>query len=370
VACSVIVVYYVLFGASLGGDGFTTSQALLLGLGSTVAIALQALILVPYLRSAGFHYRPRFDFRGVGLGHTLRLGGWTLLFMVVNQIAYVIVTRLASGANFEGLVDGVPAAGLAVYGLGFLVSQLPHGVITVSVATAVIPTLSALAADQDHDRFRVELGRTVRLCLVIIVPIAVAVACLGQSAAAIAGGVGSLGGNTLAIGQTLQAFSLAMIAFTVHYLMLRGFYAAEDTRTPFFIQTAIAAVNIVAAVVLTTLAEPYRAAMMLALAYGIAYVVGSILSVTLLSRKVGPIADREMIVFVGRLAVATGLAAFVTLGTVHGLDAIGLEPLRAVGGLVTTVVAGLAGAITYVTAAKVVGLTQLGYLVSSLLRRG
>jgi putative peptidoglycan lipid II flippase len=370
VACSVIVVYYVLFGASLGGDGFTTSQALLLGLGSTVAIALQALILVPYLRSAGFHYRPRFDFRGVGLGHTLRLGGWTLLFMVVNQIAYVIVTRLASGANFEGLVDGVPAAGLAVYGLGFLVSQLPHGVITVSVATAVIPTLSALAADKDHDRFRVELGRTVRLCLVIIVPIAVAVACLGQSAAAIAGGVGSLGGNTLAIGQTLQAFSLAMIAFTVHYLMLRGFYAAEDTRTPFFIQTAIAAVNIVAAVVLTTLAEPYRAAMMLALAYGIAYVVGSILSVTLLSRKVGPIADREMIVFVGRLAVATGLAAFVTLGTVHGLDAIGLEPLRAVGGLVATVVAGLAGAITYVTAANVVGLTQLGYLVSSLLRRG
>jgi putative peptidoglycan lipid II flippase len=370
VACSVILVYYVLFGASLGGDGFTTSQALLLGLGSTVAIALQALILVPYLRSAGFHYRPRFDFRGVGLGHTLRLGGWTLLFMVVNQIAYVIVTRLASGANFEGLVDGVPAAGLAVYGLGFLVSQLPHGVITVSVATAVIPTLSALAADKDHDRFRVELGRTVRLCLVIIVPIAVAVACLGQSAAAIAGGVGSLGGNTLAIGQTLQAFSLAMIAFTVHYLMLRGFYAAEDTRTPFFIQTAIAAVNIVAAVVLTTLAEPYRAAMMLALAYGIAYVVGSILSVTLLSRKVGPIADREMIVFVGRLAVATGLAAFVTLGTVHGLDAIGLEPLRAVGGLVATLVAGLAGAITYVTAAKVVGLTQLGYLVSSLLRRG
>ena len=370
VACGVILAYYVIFGASNSRSGFSTSEAVLLGLGSTVAIALQALILLPYLRSAGFRYRPRFDFRGVGLGHTLRLGGWTLLFIVVNQIAYVVVTRIASGANLEGFVNGLPAAGLAVYSLGFLVSQMPHGVITVSVATAVIPTLSALAAEKDYDRFRLELGRTLRLSLVIIVPIAIALACLGQPAAAIAGAVGSLGGNTLAIGQTLQAFALAMIAFTVHYLMLRGFYAAEDTRTPFFIQVGIAAVNIAAAVVLTSIVEPYRVAMMLALAYGIAYVVGSILSVTLLTRRIGPIVDREMIDFVVRLTIATGLAAFVTLGTAHGLDVVGVEPARALGGLLTTIVAGLAGAITYVAAAKVVGLTQLGYLVSSLLRRG
>ena len=77
-ACAVILTYFVLFGASNEGDGFTTGEAVLLGLGSTVAIALQALILIPYLRQAGFRYRPRFDFRGVGLGHTFKLGLWTL----------------------------------------------------------------------------------------------------------------------------------------------------------------------------------------------------------------------------------------------------------------------------------------------------
>ena len=299
VACGVILAYYVLFGASNGRDGFTTGEAVLLGLGSTIAIALQALILVPYLRRAGFHYRPRFDFRGVGLRHTFRLGLWTLLFILVNQIAYVAITRIATGANLTGAIDGLPAAGLAVYSLGFLVSQLPHGVITVSVATAIIPTLAGLAAEQRYDRFRLELGRTVRLALVIIVPIAVALACLGQPAAAIAGAVGSLGGNTVAIGQTMQAFSIAMVAFTVHYLMLRGFYANEDTRTPFLIQIVISVVNIVTAIVLTSLVDPYRVAMMLALSYGIAYVVGSVLSVSLLARKVGTVVDREMINFVG-----------------------------------------------------------------------
>ena len=45
-------------------------QELLLGLGSTLGIVAQFLILLPYLRAAGFRFRPRFDFRGTGLGHT------------------------------------------------------------------------------------------------------------------------------------------------------------------------------------------------------------------------------------------------------------------------------------------------------------
>ena len=369
VACAVILAYYLAFGASNSLTGFTHSEAVLLGLGSTVAIALQAMVLVPYLRAAGFRYRPRFDVRGVGLGRTFKLGTWTLLFILVNQIAYVVITRLATTANVEGAVDGKPAAGLAIYSLGFLVSQLPHGVITVSLATAVIPTLAALANEGRLDRFRSELGRTIRMALVVIVPIAVAVACLGQPAAAIAGAVGSLGGNTEAIGHTVQAFALAMVAFTVHYLMLRGFYADEDTRTPFLIQVVITVVNIVVAVVLTSMAEPYDVAPMLALSYGIAYLVGSAVSTTLLARRTGTLMDREMRFFVRRIVVASALTAFVMIGVAHGLDAAGVEPRRALGGLITTAVAGLAGLVTYVAAAKVVGMTQLSYLVDSLIRR-
>jgi putative peptidoglycan lipid II flippase len=370
VACSVILVYAFVFGASNGVDGFSTSEALVLGLGSTAAIALQALVLVPYLRKAGFSYRPRFDFRGVGLGHTLKLGAWTLAFIVANQVAFIVINRIGTSSTIEGAIDGKTAAGSTVYGLGFLISQLPHGVITVSLATAIIPTLAALAADRHYRRFRVELGRTVRIALSIVAPIAVALLCLGQPATAIAGGVGSLGGQTVAIGHTIQAFSLAMVTFTIHYLMLRGFYANEDNRTPFFIQVVIATVNIGLAYQLATNVEPNRVAMMLALSYGIAYLVGSILSASLLAFAVGNVFDWEMLVFIGRLVVACALAAFVALGVAHGLDTAGIEPARAVGGAVTTVVAGLAGAVTYVTAARVVGMDQLTYVVDTLRRRG
>ncbi len=368
-AIAVLITYAALFGSSDGVDGFTTQQALLLGLGSTFAIALQALVLVPYLRLAGFHFRARFDFRGVGLSHTFRLALWTLLFIVVNQIAFVVIVRLGNRATLQGAATGEDAAGSTVYGLGFLVSQVPHGVITVSLATAIIPALSALAADREFDRFRMELSRTVRIALVIVVPLAVAMACLGKQAGTIAGVAGSLGGKTDAIGWTIQAFALAMVAFTVHYLMLRGFYANEDTRTPFFIQIVIASVNVIAALTLTSMVGPAHVAMMLALAYGIAYVVGSIVSTYLLSRTVGAILDREMVVFIGRLVVASSIAAGAMLLIAWGLESAGLDQSVPSGGLPTLAVAGGGGAVAYVLAAKVLGMDQLTYLIKTLRRR-
>ncbi len=369
VACAVLITYGITFGTSDGADGFTTSEALLLGIGSTVAIALQTLVLAPYLRLAGFRYRARFDFRGVGLGHTLRLGLWTLMFILANQIALIVVYRLGTTATLEGADRGVPAAGVAVYSFGFLVSQVPHGVITVSLATAIIPTLSALAAAGDHQRFRLELGRTVRLALVIVVPLAVAVACLGRPLATVAGVSDALKGNTDLIGNTISAFALAMVAFTFHYLMLRGFYANEDTRTPFFIQVAIATVNIVAAVGLTQLVAPARVAMMLALAYGIAYVAGAVLSTILLSRSFGPIMDREMGVFLARLGAASVLTAGVMLASARGLAAAGLDPEVPAGGLPIAVISGLVGALAFVVVARLLRMDQLSYLVATLRRR-
>src|SRR6476620_8590700 len=99
VSVLVLGTYLVTIGPATGAEkngGFSAGAEALLGIGSTIGIVIQLLVLLPYLGSAGFHYRPRFDFRGTGLGHTLRLGLWTVLFVVVNQVAYTIVVRLAS----------------------------------------------------------------------------------------------------------------------------------------------------------------------------------------------------------------------------------------------------------------------------------
>ena len=125
----------------------------MIGLGSTLGIVAQFLILVPYLGRAGFHFGFRADFRGTGLGHTLRLGIWTVLFVIVNQIAYLDrrpprverhrrrCRRLWRGTRRRG------------HGLHDLLLGLPHhdgpALDRHRVLAAILPRLSARAAEGD-----------------------------------------------------------------------------------------------------------------------------------------------------------------------------------------------------------------------------
>ena len=364
VAIAMLGTYLAVFGSSDGRGGFTATQTALLGLGSTLGIAVQAALLVPYLRRAGFRFRPRFDFRRTGLGHTLRLGAWTLGFIVANQVAYIVVQRLGVGANLEG--GRAAAAGSAVYEIGYLVSQMPHGIITVSLATALIPTLSALAADRSFDDFGEQLARVLRIVLAVIAPLAVAAAILGPSAIqAIA--FGGIRANAHAIGWTVAAFAPAMVFFAVHYMMLRGFYAMENTRTPFLHPAG-------------RRRDQHRCRARFHVLGRPAERVGR--ACPRLRRRVprgcaalGDPAARasvfgaEMRLFLVRLAIACIGAALVMVAVLTALHASGVPadtPARALG---LVALAGPAGAGTYLLLARVIGLTELASVVSALRRR-
>ncbi len=369
VSCAMVGIYIVAFGTSRASGGFSTKESLVLGIGSTAGIAVQAIALVPYLRRAGFHYRPRFDFRGVGLGHTFRLGMWTLFFIIVNQIAFFTITRIGNHANVEAARTGGGGGGSSAYNFGFLISQVPHGIITVSLATAMMPTLSSLAADKLLPRMRLELGRTLRLALVIVTPLAVAVACLGQELALVATSFGANKGHTAILGHTIQGFAPAMVFFTIHYVMLRGFYATENTRTPFFVQVVISVTNIGFAVLLSSLVEPNNVSTMLALSFGAAYLIGSACSVTLLSRRIGRVFDAEMIRFVIRMTLACLVAAAVMLGAAYLVNSLLVDKSTYGGAALIAISGGALGAGAFVLAARLMRIGELAYLGDSLLRR-
>lgn len=368
IAIATLGAYALIFGASNAGDGFTAGEILLLGLGSTAGIMVQALTLVPFLKGIGFTFRPRFDFRGTGLGQTARLSLWTLGFIVVNQVAYFYVARLALSATTEGKRLGEPAAGQTIYELGFLISQVPHGVITVSLATAIIPTLAALAADGRLDMLGIQLSRTIRMALVLIVPIAVLVGLLSQPLAVVLVGWGSAS-DPYPLGTTFAAFAVTMVTFTAHYLVLRGFYAMNDTRTPFFIQVFITAVNMVAATVLSTAAPLIYRSTMLALAFGIAYALGMLVSVTILSRRIGNILDREMLTFLVKITLSAVSAVVVVLAVTFGWDQLGWNRDSIVAAFSYLAVSSLVASLVFLLVAHMVKIKELNYITSKLLRR-
>ncbi|MEJ7832884.1 MAG: murein biosynthesis integral membrane protein MurJ [Nocardioides sp.] len=309
ISVAVLVIYLVTFGPASKLEqlsSFTTDQELVLGIGSTLGIVAQLLILLPYLGAAGFHYRPRFDFRGTGLGHTLRLGIWTVLFVIVNQIAYVVVVRLASG----GPAESGEGTGITIYSGAFLIMMVPHSIITVSLATAILPRLSTHAAEHDLAGLARSLASTLRSALAVVVPFAALLPIIAPDVANVIWGHGATADVFERYVPSLALFGGGLVLFTVHYLMLRGFYAMEQTRTVFFIQCAVAATNIAAALVLVARTDAADTSPALVLAYTAAYAVGSLVSYAVLRSRLGGLGSPQLLRFGLRLlAVVAGATA-------------------------------------------------------------
>ncbi len=361
-----LVAYLVLFGPASGlglEGGYSGSQELVLGLGSTLGIAAQLLILVPYLKRAGFTFRPRFDFRDTGLGHTARLAVWTVLFVIVNQVAYTVVVRLASDGTAEG------GTGYTVYSSVFLIVMVPHSIITVSLATAILPRLSSRAASGDVVGFSATLTSTLRSALAVVVPFAALLPLVATDIANVIWGHGAAAETFDLYAPSLALFGPGLVVFTVHYLMLRGFYALEQTRTVFYIQCFVSATNIIGALVLVGGASPRETSPALVIAYFTSYAVGAAISFVVLGNRLGGLDGRVLLRFVVRLAVVVALATLVAGAVALGLGRLwGAQPHWALalarGGLVAAV-----DVAAFLALARVLRLTEVTSVVATVTRR-
>lgn len=242
----------------------------LLGIGTLLGLVVQALAMVPYLREAGFRFRPRFDWKGHGLGKTVKLAKWTVLFVLANQAGVIVVTQLATSA---GKLSGKDGTGFLAYSNAQLIWGMPQAIITVSVMAALLPRISRAAHDDDPGAVRDDISQGLRNSAVAIVPVAFAFLALGLPMCTLL--YASAGTEAArSMGFILMAFGLGLIPYSVQYVVLRGFYAYEDTRTPFYNTVIVAAVNAAASALCYVVLPARWAVVGMAASYGLAYAVG------------------------------------------------------------------------------------------------
>ncbi|WP_405832745.1 MULTISPECIES: murein biosynthesis integral membrane protein MurJ [unclassified Streptomyces] len=270
-------------------DGLTAAETRLLGLGTTAGIVLQALALVPSLRAARFRWRPRFDWRGSGLGRPLRNAGWLVMLVLTNQIAYWVVTRLSTTAGTEADLAGLPGAGYTAYSNAYQLWIVPQGIITVSLVTALMPRMSAAASDGELATLRGDISYALRSSAALVVPAAALFAALAPW---VMGSVFEYGVTDAAdievMAGMLMAFAPGLIAFSAQYVLSRGFYALSDTRTPFFLNLVIAALNAGLSAAAYFLLSPRWAVTGMAAATSLAFLAGAAVTAYTLSRRLGP----------------------------------------------------------------------------------
>lgn len=351
---NVVVVAVLVVLAVVWGDDIRRSEVALivLGVGTTAGVVAMSLPLVRSMRRTGFRLRWNFDWRNPMISQVVRLSGWTFGYVAANQVALLIVMRLA-GRGVEGTVTA--------YQVAFIFFQLPHGLIAVTLMTTFLPELSRAAVDQRLELFRSTYFRAIRLMLVAIIPAAVGYVILGDDLTEVLLSRGRFSTADAAVtGRTLVWFATGIAGYSVYLFTLRAFYAMKDTRTPFGVNVVENLLNIVFAALLVG-----RGAPGLAGAYSLAYLVAAILALAALHRRVG-LDGPELGELGGQVLRIIGATAVMALVVVAVRAAAPAGPDGALVGLAVAAPAGLA---TYAVAGGALRLDGFDSLFSALSRR-
>jgi putative peptidoglycan lipid II flippase len=280
----------------------------ILGLGTTLGVIVQAVLLVPSLIRAGPHLRLIWNPRHEAMRRILRLAGWTFGWVVANQVALVVVLALADGAREAGAVTA--------YTYAYTFFQLPYGVVAVSVMTAVTPSLAARWTRIDLRGFRRRMGIGLRGMLAIVVPSAAGMLVLARPLIdLILLHVNESATSADAISGALAMFALGLPGFCTFLYAVRVFQAMQDTRTAFKLYLVENAINVVLAVALV---GPLGVRG-LALALSIAYTVSAALALGVIRERVGGLGGSALADPLRRI-VAGSLVLAVVAGLVVNLS--------------------------------------------------
>lgn len=236
VAIAGLVVFLVLFGPRIDGAEFppgswTAAQVALLGGSATLGIVAQALVLFASWRRAGLSFRPDFHFRGTGLRAIGRAASWTFAMLIVMQLGGILSTQVAFVATDVG-------ASIAALQTAWLVFMLPHSIVAVSVTTVFFTRMSGHASEGRL----AELGRDLASALGIVGAVnAFAAAALAVSALPFGRVFVSDPLQVEQLSQVIVAYMPGLVGFGVLFVVQRGFFALQDTRTPFLLTSGYVA---------------------------------------------------------------------------------------------------------------------------------
>jgi putative peptidoglycan lipid II flippase len=256
------------------------AKLLVLGVGTTLGVVAQTLVLLVAIRRQRISLRPLW-----GIDERLKrfgaMAAAMVFYVLISQIGLIVTNQIASTAA---------ASGPAIYNYTWLVLMLPFGMIGVTVLTVVMPRLSRNAAADDTPAVLADLSLATRLTMITLIP-TVAFMTVGGPAMGSAlfayGHFGDVDAGYLGAAIALSAFTL--IPYAIVLLELRVFYAREQPWIPIVIIVVITIVKIVASLLAPHITHNAElVAGYLGLANGLGFLAGAIVGYLLLRNALRP----------------------------------------------------------------------------------
>jgi putative peptidoglycan lipid II flippase len=366
VVIAVGLLFMVTAGLNLSTATISSGQVQLLGIGTTLGIVAQTAALIPALRKVGFRWRPRFDFRKAEVAEIRRMAAWMFGYIATTQVAFLVTTRVANEAAVRA--HHLHGSGYTDYSYAWLLFQLPYAIVGISVITALLPRMSAHAADHRYGLVSDDFSAGVRLSSVIVVPAAVVLAVLGPPLAEVLLGYGSMSfADARYLGVVFAVFSLGLAPYMMFQLLLRVFYALHDSRTPALIGVLTMAVNIAANLIALAVLPAADVVAGLGAGFGAANLVGAVAGWWILSRRLGGLDGRRIGISLVKMHLSAIPGVLCAAAVTVMISAV--LPAGTLAALIIVALSGSGALLLYVLFAKALGVAELTDLSSTVTTR-
>ncbi|MDN5730700.1 MAG: murein biosynthesis protein MurJ [Yaniella sp.] len=383
IAIGFILFYIVMFGPYVvmpdtqQFSEWTTTHTIVLAGGHTLGILVQAVVLLWPLKRLGLGLKPKFGWKGMGLRHTGRLAGFTIVTMMVGNISNLMINRLVTGATearsqLDDPFEQAAIPGLQALNIGQLITVLPHSVFVLSIATVLFNHLARSMQDEDLETARRTTGSGLRTFAVPMMISVVGIIVLAPTVARLFASTADTAiVSAHAIAQILLILALGMPLRSAHFYLLRVFYAAENAMIPMIVQVGAAALSLSLAYGIAPLVPPETLAHLIALVFTVVHVFQLALTHMLVKRVYGDYGVKAVIstyVRTGWAAIAAGIfgaALLYPLGGYTGGWAMSSIPNAVIAcGLVGTVMVAV-----YLVACRIFDVTELQQFLNPITSR-
>jgi putative peptidoglycan lipid II flippase len=285
-------------------------KLLVLGIGTTVGIVVQSLIILPALRKVGFKFRWRW-----GLDQRLRqfgrLAGWLVLYTVITQVGYTELSKVATAAN---------TGSYSIYASAWNLIQVPYGVVGVSLLTAIMPRLSKAAATGDKDGVRENLSIGSRMTSVMLIPLVGIMTVLGPEIGEALFSIGHGGDHAAQLGLTLTTSSFGIVCYSITLLQLRVFYAMNNAWIPTVINLIVVTIRVALFNVVPHVLDSGHVVYGLAFVNGFSFLIGAVVGAIWLRARMGRLGMKRVLTTISKVIVASIWGAAAALLISKGIQ--------------------------------------------------
>jgi putative peptidoglycan lipid II flippase len=294
----------------------------IVGIATAVGFLLQFLLLVPATASLRIRYRPLLRFDHPAIAKLVRVGGPLLLYLAVANGSLFLERNLASR-----LTTG--AVSTLTYAMRLF--AVPANFLAAPLAIVSYPQFAREAATENHGDLRGQVSRMFRLVVFLFLPVTVWTIFNALPITRLLYERGQFqSGDSLITSRALMFYGIGILPNAVAVILLRCFYAVQDTVTPLVAEI----INLVFYAVMAILLTRHFGIAGLAGSRGLSFFLVTTILAFVLSRKKHLLAvDSKLLQFVLRTALACmamTLVNWISLRLLQSWFDSGKAPLRLV----------------------------------------